>query len=237
MTTSFKLTNEISVNKTQDSSQALIDKTSINNEITLNGSITHNTITSPTTKVNKLKLSHRLISNQVTDHNYRSSSSSMNSSIKMSTASVDDDDERFYDAIDAAENSNVFSPSINSVMNKRTAYSFGNEEDDDEDTSCFFDTKTSRHASELSDCSVVSFVGSLPNFRNKPSIVFNDNDVVEENHKETSTFYNEKNNNDGDDEYDVELETEWSFWVDRLLLSSFYKNFKIKRKQTLKVNF
>ena len=191
-----------------NSPQAIIDKASNSSEKTTNGSNFNPPVT-PTSKLIKSKLTHRLVSSQIGEHNYRSSSSSINSSIKMSSLSMDDDDERFYDAIDAADNSNVFSPSVNSVTGKRNVYSF--EDDEEEDTSCFFDTKTSRHPSELSDCSVV---GSLPNFRNKPSIVFDNKDIVEEN--STSKTINNIDI-DGDDEYDVELETEWSFWVDRFI--------------------
>lgn len=204
MTTSIKLAYD-----SANSPQPLTDNkpSSFNSETAHNGSSFNPPVT-PTSKLVKPKLSHRLLSNQITDHNYRSSSSSINSSIKMSSISVDDDDDRFYDAIDAAENSNVFSPSVNSSTGKRCAYSFSNDDEEEEDTSCFFDTKTSRHASELSDCSVV---GGLPNFRNKPSIVFDDKVVAEEAHVSRAI----SNMNDEDDEYDVELEAEWSFWIDR----------------------
>lgn len=163
----------------------------------------------------KSKSLQKPLNNQLTDHLYRSSSSSVNSSFKMSSASVDDDDERFYDAIDAAE---TFSPSSNTISNKMYSFEInqneGAENENDEEVPCFFDTKTSRHASELSDCSVV---GSLPSFRNKPSILVEDNQKSEFSSRNLKKNYSDKEINDEDDEYDVELETEWSFWIDRCI--------------------
>ena len=212
MTTSSKITNE-NVNKIEESSHLSLDKT---NEIADKDS----TLSVPSTPLSKtVKSRLKTSSNQFSDQHYRSSSSSVNSSFKMSSASVDDDDDRFYDAIDAAENSSVFSPNSNTIANK--TYSFDlirngeNDDEEDEDVPCFFDTKTSRHASEISDCSVV---GSLPNFRNKPSIVFDDKEALDTNGKTqiSSKLYTNKEVNDENEDNDVELETEWSFWIDRL---------------------
>ena len=55
---------------------------------------------------------------------FRSSCSSMNSQVKMSTASMEDDDERFYDAIDAAESACLSSPNSNMSANKMKRFNF-----------------------------------------------------------------------------------------------------------------
>lgn len=163
-------------------------------------------------------------------------SSSSSSSLLMNNpnnTSIDEDDERFYDAVDDAFSSLVSNLNINHKLRKSDDYPNDIDlDDDDDDRPCFFDTTTSRHASEMSDCSVI---GNLPRF-NKPSIAYDD--IFEPSSASNSNGsrllgYNGSNDNnvhlnkendldknciaDDDDEdvKDVELETAWSFWIDR----------------------
>ena len=163
-----------------------------------------------------------------------SSSSSLLMNNPNNNTSIDEDDDRFYDAVDAAD-SDTFSSlvsnlNINHKLRKSEDYPNDVDlEDDDDDRPCFFDTATSRHASEMSDCSVI---GNLPRF-NKPSIAYDD--IFEPSSASNSNGrllgYNGSNDNnmhlnkendknciaddDEEDVKDVELETAWSFWIDR----------------------
>jgi hypothetical protein len=213
------------------------------------------------------------------------SSSSTNSSINTAhnlSSNLEEDEERFYDAIEAelanlsllnqnnnnnnnnnttSTNSNISSNGNNNSNNTTSSNNTSIDLDMDER---FFDTKTSRHASEMSESSVLAQLSPrsllMQNGSNKPMCVFeiendadNDNDdviiddngnldngggdnkdddvvvVVAENVKEEAmgdltppqlgegVVCDEDNEEMDDGREDAELETAWSFWIDRYI--------------------
>jgi hypothetical protein len=149
------------------------------------------------------------------------SSSSLNNNNRNSASksfSHDDDDERFYDASDAVDNDyGYYTPAEKLKSGKK----FFNQTDDEDDrTFVFFDTPTSRHSSEISTNETN---GHKSNSLKTKSLAIEEI-VDDESNKIQNTNENNNNNNnnvdhddDDDDETDAELETPWSFWVDRLL--------------------
>ena len=120
-------------------------------------------------------------------------------SLNNSNSSYEDDDDCFYDAIDAVECQEFYPASNRSLNNHDNGMTSEDEDSFDEDDSkqYFFDT-TSRHASELNNSNNVS--------QTQPKILVNDKDSSE------STISEEDDDSDCED---AELETPWSFWIDR----------------------
>lgn len=214
------------------------------------------------------------------------SSSSTNSSINTThnlSSNLEEDEERFYDAIEAEQanlsllnqnnnnttNSNISNGNNNSSNNTTSSNNTSIDLDMDER---FFDTKTSRHASEMSESSVLAQLSPrsllMQNGSNKPMCVFeiendddDDNDdviiddngnldndggdnkdddvvVVAENVKEDAmrdltspqlgegVVCDEDNEEMDDGREDAELETAWSFWIDRYIQRLLHMNMK-----------
>ena len=78
------------------------------------------------------------------------------------------------------------------------------DEEDADSKTLFYDTATSRHTSELNEASL-------------------DENKTEDTNDANKTI---SDGEEDDDEQDAELETAWSFWIDRLDLFSFDSNTK-----------
>lgn len=138
----------------------------------------------------------------------------------------DEDEDSFYDAIDP-DGSEL---KINVNTYKTCDENELDEADDDENKLYFFDTVTSRHTSDSSLFSPLSpknlnFKSSnhfediefANNNNSKKSNVINDNlkindNVIEEVNEQTEQNIQEE---EDEDDIDAELETAWSFWIDR----------------------
>lgn len=184
-----------------------------------------------------------------------SNSTNLNESAHNSSSkslSYDDEDEHFYDAPDAVDTDFL-------RLNGKTSFSDDVlhdeldedddddvEIDDDEKSLVFFDTSTSRHASEIStNDQTLSNLGKKK--KTKSTNTINEDDVKQEakNDENTSKTTTSANNeivtvkvedNDDDDEADAELETAWSFWVDRCFRGASKQDYEagIKRIHTVK---
>lgn len=172
-----------------------------------------------------LKMSLSLLKHPASHNSSSSESDSSSFSISGYKRSNSSDDECFYDAIDAVDNEfvsiiNKLNNSSNSNSTNETsptASSNGYEDDDDEDddlddsSQFFYDTTTCRQSTEsINDLdipteSVISQTEYLDAKRVEQ--VINGKTVEEKNDDEVSE--------DEDDCEDAELETAWSFWIDR----------------------
>lgn len=169
---------------------------------------------------NSRSISNKSISNT---SNLPTSSLSNSSSQDNSSSSFEEDEECFYDAIDTGEchefyaalsNLTKISNSKSSEMTSDEAEEADSDKDDDS-KQYFFDTTTSRHSSELNSSH------NIPQAQSLPKIVINDTcDNKDINSKEDSSnklnlAENSVEIEDDDDCEDAELETPWSFWIDR----------------------
>lgn len=171
----------------------------------------------------KSKMMSRSTSNKSISNssNLPTSSSSNSSSQDNSNSSFEDDEECFYDAIDAGECHEFYAAlsNLTKISNNKCGEMTSDEEEDedsdedDDSKQYFFDTTTSRHSSELNSSH------NMPQAQPLPKIVINDTcDSKDINNKENSKLNSSENSvesEEDDDCEDAELETPWSFWIDR----------------------
>ena len=133
-----------------------------------------------------------------------------------------EDEDSFFDAVDSLKNiqgessrknSSVFIPNSAESHDHKSGHLFrfdkemieSTEDEEDADSkTLFYDTATSRHTSELNEASL-------------------DENKTEDTNDANKTI---SDGEEDDDEQDAELETAWSFWIDRLDLFSFDSNTK-----------
>ena len=214
-----------------------------------------------TSSNNKSVKTLKLNNNHPSDTNTNSTSSATLLHVRHSTSkslSQNDEDE-FYDAVDAVDGLN----SACSIKNGNSKFTYEDddvveeEEDNDNDndrTFVFFDTATSRHASEMStNESLINGNKSATPSRTK-SIGLEENSIREE--KRVITSQNDQNHetklsnktteeDDDDDEADAELETAWSFWIDKCVKGASKQDYEasiklihtVKTVQVLKYDY
>jgi hypothetical protein len=140
------------------------------------------------------------------------------------------DEDEFYDAVDAVDGLN----SAN-FKNNNTKY-FTYEEDDDNDrTFVFFDTATSRHASELStnesfiNGNKTATVSRTKSIDHEENSIKDEKKVLSQNDQNHETKHS-NNTAEDDDEADAELETAWSFWIDKCVKGASKQDYEASIK-------
>ncbi len=148
-------------------------------------------------------------------HVLSSSGSNSNTSISNSNfnrsetnSSYEDDDECFYDAIDAADNEiytmiNNRDKESNNCVYKNVDTSSG-DEDVDDSKQCFYDTASTRHSYE-------SDIHKIDIHETDKSSGKTEGNVIEADGEKCASDIDEE------DCEDAELETPWSFWIDKCI--------------------
>lgn len=171
--------------------------------------------------------------------NLPTSSSSNSSSLDNSNSSFEDDEECFYDAIDAVESNEFYTALGNlSKIGNECSETTSDEDSDENDDSkqYFFDTTTSRHSSEMNTSHSVSQAQPLP------KILINDTSEENDNHKKKTSssklnsVENPVESEEEDDCEDAELETPWSFWIDRSVRGTTKNEYEAGLKMIHTVN-
>ena len=165
---------------------------------------------------------HQQISSVNNKRPGRSSNNSMSS-----PKSDEDSDDKFFDAVDNSMLSLTLSEKESSVREEEYVYI---QDDDDDRSSCFFDTATSRHQSEISDYSVINSPLSPRQIKlsdcfdefdeQKMKVTLaksvNKRDELKDRPSLVKIEISECNEDvDDEDQTDAELETPWSWWIDK----------------------
>ena len=216
-----------------------LNNSNTNNKCNEQDSIADSTMNNKTKSNKKLSINSRNLS----------STSSMNNKSPLFN---DDDDDRFYDAadIDSKDLDKIIKSTNRFLLDDNDAIFDDDDDDgeipeqDDNDDDDFYDTKTSRHPSEMSDSNYLINLKHHNHHRshrmsshteeklNSPKLALNGNNSSKltdeesnQDEKSIDNFNNSNNvNNDNaeaikidndEDEMDFELETGWTFWIDK----------------------
>lgn len=145
------------------------------------------------------------------------------------------DDDEFYDAVDAVDGPSTASSFKNGKSKDNEEDDDVVEEDDDNDrTFVFFDTATSRHASEMSTNESFCNANKLGSVSRTKSITHEENSISDEkidhNHETKNSTNNNEPTEDEDDQSDAELETAWSFWIDKCVKGASKEDYEASIK-------